>query len=71
MVEIEFIYNQIKVLIQSDLNAQIKDIFQKYCIKVSKKLEDIFFLYNGDRINENLTLKEIYNLENSSKGCKY
>ena len=67
MVEIEFIYNQIKVLIQSDLNAQIKDIFQKYCIKVSKKLEDIFFLYNGDRINENLTLKEIYNLEDSSK----
>ena len=38
MVEIEFIYNQNKKIIQWNLNDKMKDIFLKYETKIDKKL---------------------------------
>ena len=39
----------------------MKDILQKYLQKIKKDRNDIYFLYNGDKINEELKLKEINN----------
>ena len=64
MVDIEFIYNQSKISLQCNLNDKMKDIFQKFTIKVDMKREDIYFLYNGSTIEEELTLNEIINPKN-------
>ena len=62
MVEIDFIYNQRKFIIEGKLNDKVNDLFLKLSTKINKKLEDIYFLYKGDKLNGNTTLKEIYNI---------
>ena len=63
MVDIDFIYNQKKISIQCNLDDKMKDIFHKFIIKSEKKLEDIYFLYNGEKIENKLTLNEIMTSE--------
>ena len=67
MVEIEFIYNQIKIINQCNLNDKMKDIFIKFAIKLDKKPDEIYFLYNGTIIKDELTLNEIINSEDIQK----
>ncbi len=63
MLDIDFIYNQKKISIQCNLDDKMKDIFHKFIIKSEKKLEDIYFLYNGEKIENKLTLNEIMTSE--------
>ena len=58
---INFIYYQNIVKIQCKRNEYMKDIFKRYLIKIQKDINNIFFLYNGDKINEELKLEEINN----------
>ena len=67
MVEIEFIYNQIKIILQCNLNDKMKDIFHKFTTKLDNKQNEIYFLYNGSIIEEELTLNEIINSEDNQK----
>ena len=67
MFEIEFIYNQTKVIIQCNLNDKMKDILQKLIIKIEKKKDEVYFLYDGKIIEEELTLKDIINTGDSQK----
>jgi len=67
MVDIEFIYNQTKILLQCNLTDKMDEIFHKFTIKADKKQEDIFFLYNGVRIEGKLTLNELISSENAQK----
>ena len=60
-MEIEFIYNQRKIIIEGNLNDKMKEFFLRFSIKTEKDLEKIYFLYNGYKINEDSTLKEISN----------
>ena len=62
-MEVDFIYNQRKIVIEGNLNDKMKDLFLKFSIKAEKEIEKIYFLYNGDKINEDSTLKEISNLD--------
>ena len=39
----------------------MNDIFKKYRNKINKEIKDIFFLYNGNIINEDLKLEQINN----------
>ena len=47
MVEIEFIYNGKKSIIQSNLNDILRDICQKFSDKAQLDLKELLFLYNG------------------------
>ena len=65
MVEVEFIYNGIKTMIQCDINEKIKNICNKYLIKIGKDIKDIYFVYGGNVINENLKELNINELSNN------
>ena len=58
---INFSYYQQIIKIQCKRNEYMRDIFKRYLIKVQKDINNIFFLYNGDKINEELKLEEINN----------
>ena len=54
MVEVEFIFNSIKTIIQCNINEKMNDIFNKYVIKIGKYINDIYFVYDGSIIKDNL-----------------
>jgi len=62
MSTIAFKYNDKEIYVQCLINEKMKDIFHKFCIKAG--IDDtyvIYYLYNGNRINEDLTFNEIAN----------
>ena len=62
-----FDYNQNIIKIQCKRNEYMKDIFGRYLIKINKSINDVFFLYNGKQIAEELKLEEINKEENEIK----
>ena len=61
MAQIEFTFQSVKISIQCNLEEKMKDIILKFLIKLDKKNEDFFFLYNGNTFNQDLTFNEIAN----------
>ena len=60
-VSLIFFYYGKRIQIHCKRNEYMKDIFQRYLKKIEKDRNDVYFLYNGDKINEDLKLKEINN----------
>ena len=58
MAEVIFNYDGNKITIQYNSNEKLKDIIKRYIIKTDKKKDDIYFLYGGSQINEDLTFEE-------------
>ena len=56
-----FNYEGIISIILCDMKEKMKDIFKKYVNKNPMNLNEIHFLYNGDKINEELKYEEIIN----------
>ena len=61
MAQVEFSCNGTKIIIQSNLDEKMKDIIQRYITKTEFKYENVFFLYNGESLNEDLSFNEIAN----------
>jgi len=61
MAKVEFIYEGKKNEIQCKEDDKIGDIINKYLNKIGKKKEDIYFLYSGQKLDENLTFNETLN----------
>ena len=57
--KINFFYNQIKTVIEGGREEYMKDIFQKYSLETKKEINNLYFLYNGNAIDEKLKLEEI------------
>ena len=56
-----FEYNGNTTSIQCDLNDKMKEICQKFSSKIQVDLNNLFFLYNGSKINNQLTFKQLIN----------
>ena len=68
MYHIIFNYNEKEIKIQCKSNDIMKDIFQKYELKTNINNNNVFYLYNGLKVNKELTLEEIINSnDNGSK----
>ena len=63
MVEIEFIFNNIKTIIQCDINGTMEDICKRYANKIQKDFKTIYFVYNGKNLNKEL-LKSFIQIAN-------
>lgn len=61
MSKVEFNFKSTKTIIQCNPSDTMKDIIQKFLIKVQCKMDDLDFLYNGYTINESLLFSEIVN----------
>ena len=59
MVEVIFNYKGIETVILSNINDKMKDIINnKYISKSENINKNIYFLYNGDNINKELTFDQ-------------
>ena len=67
MSTIEFIYNNLKINIQCKSEDKIKDSIQKFIIKTGKNINNLYFLYGGEKIKENLTFNELANNEDKAR----
>ena len=66
MVEIEFIYNGNKTIINSESYEKLKKIFQKFKDATNLNKNKLFYSYNGSiNINGELTFKELANKEDT------
>ena len=68
-IEVEFNYEGNMMLIQSKSDEKMEDIIKRYLNKLGKKKEEIYFLYNGDILQENLNFNSYAN-ENDIKRNK-
>ena len=57
MIEIKFLYKERIIPIQCNKNEKMKDIFNRFEIKIENNL--VYYLYKGNKINEELRLEEI------------
>ena len=58
MVEVIFNYKGIETVILSNINDKMKDIINKFISKSENINKNIYFLYNGDNINKELTFDQ-------------
>ena len=59
MANILFTFNGVDTLIQCKSDEAMKDIFKRYASKIQFDINSIFFLYNGGKIEENLTFNNL------------
>ena len=67
MAKVLFNYKGVETEIQCNINDKIKDIFKRYETKIGKDISKLFFIYNGNKINDNLNLNEIINEEDKRR----
>ena len=59
MAEVIFNYEGINTIIQCDENEKIEEIIKKILIKINNSQNNnLVYLYNGQKINNELTFKE-------------
>ena len=49
--------------IQYNLNDKIEALYKQYGAKIGKDISKLYFIYNGNKINDNKILNEIINKE--------
>ena len=58
MAEVIFNYEGINTIIQCEINEKMKDIIDRFLIKIENKEKNLYYLYNGTQINFELTFNE-------------
>jgi len=66
-ISIYFIYNDNKVEIQCDDKDKMKDVFKRFYFKVDKVNEKFYFMYNGNKVDEDLTVEQTASNEDKTK----
>ena len=64
MVEVEFVFNGYMTIIQCNIDDTFLSICNQFASKIQEHLNNLYFIYNGDRINEaklNSTFNQIAN----------
>ena len=61
MVEVLFIYEGQQIIIQCNIEDKMKDIINKFKSKIQKEDNNLYYIYNGDKINEELKFNQIIN----------
>ena len=67
MESVIFNYKGKDTIIQCNINDKIKDIYKRYEIKIGIDISKLYFIYNGSKINDNLSLNEIINEEDKRR----
>ena len=62
-MELEFQFNGLKTIINSNKDAKMKEICQKFCMNSNTSLDEVLFLYNGKVLKDELelTIQEVSN----------
>ena len=54
-----FNYNGLEIIIQCNIQEKMKEIINRFILKAEANVNNLYFLYNGNIINEELTLAQI------------
>ena len=63
-VNLNFQYNGNLIKVQAKRNEYMKDIFPRFLTKINKSISEVFFIYDGTILKEELKLEEINNKDN-------
>ena len=61
MAKVEFNYKGKTIIIQCQEEEKMEEIFNKFVSKIELDINNIYFLYSGNKINSQLTFSEIIN----------
>ena len=61
MAEVNFNYNGTNTLIQCTTNDKLKDICEKYCMKLQIDINKLIFIYGGEVLNIELEFNIVAN----------
>ena len=67
MSEINFLYQSTETVIQCTKDDLMKDICQRFANKNTININDIYFIYNGSKVNENYTFDQQANTEDNTR----
>ena len=67
MIEIEFNYNGKETIIFGNLDQKIGEIFKKFSEETSTDINSVYFLYEGYKISDKLSLSQIINSNDKKK----
>ena len=67
MAELIFLYNGNETKIQCNKDEKFKEICQRYITKIQIDPDKIYFIYNGNRINDDLNFYEHINEEDKKR----
>ena len=67
MAKAFFNYKGVETEIQCNINDKIKEIIKRYVNKVGIDISKVYFIYNGNKIDDNLNLNEIINEEDKRR----
>ena len=67
MEEIIFIFEGKQIKIQCYIEEKMKDIIIKFKNKIKAEDNNLCYIYNGDKVNEELKLNQIMNNNNENK----
>ena len=67
MAKVIFNFNWNELTIQCNIQEKMKEICQRFISKYELDINRIYFLYNGNRIDENLTFEQIATEENKAE----
>ena len=67
MSKVIFLFNRLEIIIQCNKNEKMKEIFKRFALKANLEINKIYFLYNGDKINEELKYNEVVNREDNER----
>ena len=59
MAQIEFIFENNKTLVQCQKEEMMKDIFKRYASKTKIDINSFYFVYGGNKINDEIKLSEL------------
>ena len=63
MYKVIFAYKGKEIIIQCNIQDEFKEICNRFALKAEIDISKIYFIYNGNKINYKLTLREIINEE--------
>ena len=67
MAKVIFSFENEEIIIQCDLKDRMKDIFMKYCSKIQKDVNKLYFIYNGNIIKQDMEYGQILNEEDKKR----
>ena len=67
MSKIIFNYQGTEIIIQCSIDKIMKDIFQEFSLKAEIDVNKIYFIYNGNIINEEIYFNQLINKEDRNR----
>ena len=58
MVNVIFLFNEEKSVMQCEKNDKLIDICKNYASKIGNNINKLYFIYNGNQVNLDLTFDE-------------